>query len=76
MPPDFATSIASRVGTVMKERGLTQERVGDAIGIGQVAVSRRVRGVAPWRAHELVALSAAFDVPLHELYSVPLEPSA
>lgn len=46
----------------------TQEQIGAVLGIGQAAVSKRMRGERQWRAEELVKLSDAFGIPLDRLY--------
>jgi predicted transcriptional regulator len=51
---------------------VSQERVGAVLGLPQPAVSRRLRGITPWRADELLKVSKAFRISLDRLYNTKL----
>lgn len=75
-PPPVAASVRAE----LRAADLTQERIGEVLGIDQAAVSRRYRGITLWRADELVLLSDTFGIPLDRLYrserTPPTEQSA
>ncbi len=53
--------------------GATVRDLAVAIGQTESAMSRRMKGTIPWRAHELVDIARYFDVPVGLLYRDPLE---
>lgn len=73
VPP---STVATSVRAELRAAGLTQERIGEALGIAQVGISRRVRGKTPWRADELLLLSERFDIPLSRLYGTDEVPAS
>lgn len=62
---------ASQVRAVLEDAGYTQTAVAEVLGITQSGVSKRYRGVRPWRAHELELLSRTYDIPVERFYSQP-----
>jgi transcriptional regulator with XRE-family HTH domain len=55
----------------MAEIGVTQTQLGQQIGMPQVLVSKRMRGVVPWKVDEVVDIAQALDVPLERI--LPLD---
>jgi len=63
--------MAGAIRAVLEGAGLTPVAIADVPGIEQPAISKRYRGATPWRAHELQALSEAFDIPVERFYGRP-----
>lgn len=47
--------------------GLSQAKIGEWLGLGQPAISRRMSGKIPWRAHECMTLADRLGIPVGEL---------
>lgn len=60
--------LAASVRAELRAAERTQEQIGAVLGVGQAAVSQRMRGKRQWRAEELLKLSEAFGIPLDRLY--------
>mgnify|MGYP000398380046 CR=1 FL=1 len=61
---------------LMKERGLTQRKLGEIIGVPQATIASWLTGRGNPKHDGLLKLSSAFGVPVHEITGeVPAEPS-
>lgn len=49
---------ANRVGSLRKALNLTQQEIGDVMGLSSSAVSQRLRGRIPFKAQELEKLAS------------------
>ena len=49
---------ANRVGSLRKALNLTQQEIGDVMGLSSSAVSQRLRGQIPFKAQELEKLAS------------------
>ena len=49
---------ANRVGSLRKALNLTQQEIGDVMGLSSSAVSQRLRGQIPCKAQELEKLAS------------------
>jgi len=56
-----------RIRKLREQSGLSQEALGDRIGIGQSGISRLEDGLRTVTARELVAIGDVFGVPLAQL---------
>lgn len=65
-----ASRIGSRVRGLMAEKRVTQEQAAAALGLSQVAVSRRLSGSVPFDVNELKAVADLLDEPLSSLTEV------
>lgn len=54
----FASRIQSMLYAELDSRGVRQAEIGDALGLSQASISRRMGGIVPWRCDELEALAA------------------
>jgi len=62
--------LAQRILIIREQQlGLTQKELGEAIGVGQVTVSRWERGVVEPRTRHLRLLAELADVPLADLFA-------
>lgn len=61
------TVTGANVRAEMARKRISQEAVGQALGLSQASVSARLRGVTPFRIDELTRLSELLDVPLDAL---------
>lgn len=59
--------ISGEVRAWMARRGLKQVWLADVLGVGQSAVSKRLRGQLPFTAPELLLIASALDISLGEL---------
>ncbi|WP_225319460.1 helix-turn-helix domain-containing protein [Micromonospora aurantiaca (nom. illeg.)] len=55
----------------MARQRWTQQRVADAVGMSQQALSARLRGVRPFDTSELERIAAALDVPVTQFLPTP-----
>lgn len=51
----------------MARRGVTQTTLAGLLGLSQVAVSSRLRGVTAWRVSEIVAVADFLEVSVEHL---------
>lgn len=65
LSPSEATG--SRIRHLLKKSGRTQQELGEAIGVAQQGVSKRLIGQIPFDVNELVAAASFLDVPLSDL---------
>jgi len=63
------TQIGKFIAELRKERGLTQEQLGDKIGVTNKTISRWEAGVYLPPADALLAISELFDVSINEILS-------
>lgn len=59
--------IGEKVHTVMWKKRVTQIELAERLGIGQPALSRKLRGARPWTIDELLDVGRILDVPLSDL---------
>lgn len=59
--------VSSEVRAWLARKGLRQIWLAELLGVGQSAVSKRLRGVLPFTAPELMMIANALDVSLAEL---------
>ena len=67
MPSDADAALGVRISQLLRERGLTQDKLGEALRIEQGGISRRLNGRVPIRAAELIAIAGFLDVTVAEL---------
>lgn len=53
--------------------GRTVRQLGEAVGLNETQMSRRMKGSVPWRAQELVRIATYFGVTPGTLYRDPME---
>ncbi len=58
---------AEKIRRLFRESGLTQEELGQAIGMDQSQLSKHLRGILPWREKWLPKLARVWNLPLMEL---------
>ena len=68
---DGMTQIANMVRGVATEKRYGQQNVANVLGISRSAVSERYTGKVPFGAHELLALSDEFGVPVTRFFPQP-----
>lgn len=66
--PVTQRQIADNVRAELARRQLSQVALAQAIGLTDLAISRRLRGVVPFRADEMAAVAAFLGVSVAELY--------
>ncbi|MYM19704.1 helix-turn-helix domain-containing protein [Brevibacterium sp. 5221] len=59
--------VSGEIRAWLGRRGLRQAWLADLLGVGQSAVSKRLRGVLPFTVPELFTIAAALDISLGEL---------
>lgn len=62
--------MGARIHTVMWRRQITQAQLAGALGIGQGAVSRKLRGRTAMTVSELLTIAQLLDVPVEQLLAV------
>jgi predicted transcriptional regulator len=50
-----------QLAQMLAERGLSQPRLADALGLSQASVSRRLAGKTAWKVTELAQLAVLLD---------------
>lgn len=60
--------IGERVHQLMWRNHVTQTAVGSILGVGQSAVSAKLRGRRGWSAEDLVLVSRHFGIPVGYLF--------
>lgn len=55
---------SSAVRAELARRGLSQAKLGEALGIGQTQVNQRLTGHVEWRLSEIRTVAAFLDVPV------------
>lgn len=66
-----AQAIGQRVRQAMAERGISQERVAEALGLPQSQVSRRLDGQIVFKVSELAMIADMCEVPAASFFSEP-----
>lgn len=66
MHPSSAT-VADNIRAEMARGRVSQTRLAEVLGLSQTVVSKRLRGVTPWRIDEVSAIAAALGVPFADL---------
>ncbi|MDO8107132.1 helix-turn-helix transcriptional regulator [Isoptericola sp. b441] len=69
--PDIASNVTATVRQVLRERHLSQEQLGEVLGLSQQAVSDRLRGRTRFSLRDLDALARHLGVPVAELLEAP-----
>lgn len=59
--------VSAEVRAWLARRGLRQAWLAEVIGVSQSVVSKRLRGVLPFTAPELLLIASALDISLGEL---------
>ncbi|WP_276469495.1 helix-turn-helix domain-containing protein [Micromonospora tulbaghiae] len=67
----FTHAVASSVRAEMARQRWTQQRVADAVGMSQQALSARLRGVRPFDTSELERIAGALNVPVSSFLPTP-----
>lgn len=62
-----------KIKQLFEESGMTQEELGQAIGMDQSQLSKQLRGILPWREKWLARLAEIWNMPLLELLSLQPE---
>lgn len=65
-----------RMSDVLRERGVTQQQVADALGLSQAAVSRRLAGRAAWKVREVAQLAVLLDASPADVWHIVAEEAA
>jgi transcriptional regulator with XRE-family HTH domain len=60
-------AVAAEVRALMGRYQVSQERLGQAINLGQTGLSRRLRGKVPFDIDDLLAIAEHFGVPVTDL---------
>lgn len=60
--PDGLEGVLRNVRAEMARHGLTQSQLGECLGMSQVGVSKRLRGVVPLSVPELLAVATFLHV--------------
>lgn len=68
--------IGQNVRAEMARFGLSQDRLGEILGIGRSQISRRLTGTIGFEAAELVRIAAELNVPVSRLVDAPAPASA
>lgn len=68
--------IGANVRAEMARLGLSQDQLGEILGIGRSQISRRLTGVIGFEAAELVRIAAELDIPVSRLAEAPTPASA
>lgn len=74
--PTGTSSLASRIGALRADRGWTQQRLADRLGISRVAVSHLEVGISSPDARTVTLLASAFGLEPHELVAGTDYPAA
>lgn len=59
--------IAENVRVLLARRQIVQADLARAMGMSNTRLSRRIRGVAPFKAEELAAVADFLDIPISDL---------
>lgn len=68
--------IGQNVRAEMARLGLSQDDLGEVLGIGRSQISRRLAGTIGFEAAELVRIAAELNVPVARLVEAPTPASA
>lgn len=55
----------------MARRGISQGQLGEALGLTQAAVSKRLRNITPWSVPEMETAAKLLGVPVTQLLAEP-----
>lgn len=64
-------AIAAEVRAELARREMSQRELGEILDLPQSAVNLRLKGTRPFKGEELVALAAAWNVPVEQFLRVP-----
>lgn len=64
-------ALLGEVKASMARNDCTRAQLAAHLGIGRGALQRRLSGAVPFRAGEIAAIAALFDVPVATFYGVP-----
>lgn len=76
LDPQLKFAMGDHIRQMLTDRGWSQEQLAKATGIHPSKLSARLRGVNEFLAGELLAIAAAFDVNLDELFPQSPPPTA
>lgn len=62
----------TKIKEIRKQKGLTQKQLGDLCGMADSAIRRYENGNANPKIETLKKIAAALEVPVSELFSIPL----
>lgn len=65
------TELPTRVAALMKAHGVTQQQLGDAVGLPQQAIHKSLTGQRRFNVADLCKLATYFDVTPGELLAGP-----
>lgn len=65
------TELPGRVASLMQDRGITQQQLGQAIGLPQQAIHKSLHGLRRFSVADLCKLATYFDVTPGELLAGP-----
>lgn len=68
--------IGANVRAEMARLGLSQDRLGEILGIGRSQISRRLTGAIGFEAAELVRIADELNIPVARLVESPIPASA
>lgn len=60
--------IGAAVRAAMQERGVSQAKLGEHLGLPQSSIARRLAGEIPWGAAELVLAAQLLELPATALF--------
>lgn len=67
MPVDIRDTLAANIRAEMARKGITQDQLGEVLGISQPQVSRRLRGDITFNVIEISRIAELVGVPAAEL---------
>ncbi len=63
--------VSGNIRAEMARRGISQRQLGEALGLTQAAVSKRLRDITPWSVPELETVAGMFGLATSRLISEP-----
>ena len=67
----YTWQVATEIRAAAARAMISQRELGEALGLSQMAISRRFRGETAFDVEELAAVSALLDVPIDDLLPRP-----
>lgn len=65
------TELPTRVAALMQDRGITQQQLGQALGLPQQAIHKSLNGLRRFSVADLCKLATYFDITPGELLAGP-----
>jgi transcriptional regulator with XRE-family HTH domain len=74
-PPrrNASAGVVEEIRALMGRRRVSQKQLGEALGLAQPTMSKRMNGKIPFDLDELDAIAEFFDVPITDLFGRPIE---